>query len=49
MALHPPVLAASQLSAAEAQIAEAVKWLAEDQKGRGAALLPRLHLRLVLG
>jgi hypothetical protein len=37
MTLHPLVLAASQVSAAEAQIAEAIKWLAQNQKGRGAA------------
>jgi hypothetical protein len=37
MTLHPPVLAASQMGAVEAQITEAVKWLAENQKGRGAA------------
>jgi hypothetical protein len=36
MMLNPPVLAANQTGAADAQIVEAVKWLAENQKGRGA-------------
>jgi hypothetical protein len=36
MTMYPPVLTASQMDAADAQIAEAIKWLAENQKGRGA-------------